>query len=85
MTTEQRDAARARRDARIAAMPQDQQQYLRDMRSYQQSLRQKSQELHAEVKARVITRDAMAQQLVAFRDANAPARPAGMPERKRTP
>jgi len=85
MTAEQRDAARARRAARIAAMPQDQQQYLRDMRSYQESLRQKSRELQGEVKANIISRDAMAQQLVAFRDANAPTRPAGMPERKRTP
>ena len=85
MTPEQRQAARAQREARIAAMPPEQQQYMRDLRAYQQELRLKSRELHAQVSAGTATREAMAQELKSFRSAHRPSRPAGMPDRKRTP
>ena len=83
MTPEQRTAARARREARINAMPADQQEYVRNLRTYQQGLKQTSRELRAQVTAGSLSRDAMAQQLKAYRDTNRPARPASLPERKR--
>jgi hypothetical protein len=83
VTPEQRAAARARREARFSAMPADQQAYLRSLRTYQQGLKLQARELRAQVRAGTLTQDAMAQQLKAYRDANRPARPAGMPERRR--
>ncbi|MBC7841770.1 MAG: DUF3106 domain-containing protein [Gemmatimonadaceae bacterium] len=85
MTPEQRKAARADRKARFDAMPPDQQQYVRDLRRYQQGLKATSRQLQGQVSAGSITRDAMAQQLKAYRDANRPSRPATMPGRTRTP
>jgi len=82
MTPEQREAAKAAREARFNAMPVDQQQFLRDQRAYQQGLREKSRDLRQQVRAGSMTRDAMAQQLKAYRDANRPARPASLPVRK---
>jgi hypothetical protein len=83
MTPEQRAAARTRREARLSAMPADQQEYLRDLRSYQQGLRTQSRDLHAQVASGALTRDAMAQRLKAYRDANRPARPASLPQPRR--
>lgn len=83
MTPEQRTAARARREARISAMPADQQEYLRNLRTYQQGLKLTARDLRTQVTAGSLSRDAMAQQLKAYRDTNRPARPASMPERKR--
>ena len=83
VTPEQRAAARARREARLSALPADQQAYLRGLRTYQQGLKLQARELRAQVRAGTLTQDAMAQQLKAYRDANRPARPAGMPERRR--
>ena len=85
MTPEQRKALRADRSARIAAMSPEQQQYMRDRRAYQQGLRVAARELQAQVNAGTITRDAMAHELKAYRTAHRPSRPAGMPDRKRTP
>ena len=85
MTPEQRKARRADRSARIDAMSPEQQQYMRDRRAYQQGLRVAARELQAQVSAGTITRDAMAQELKAYRTAHRPSRPAGMPDRKRTP
>ena len=85
MPPEQRKALRAQREARLAAMTPEQQQYMHDRRAYSQELRQLSRDLQAQLSAGTITRDAMAQQLKAYRDAHRPSRPAGMPERKRTP
>jgi hypothetical protein len=85
MTPEQRDAARARREARFNALPAEQQQFARDMRAYTQGLREKSRDLRGQVTAGTLTRDAMAEQLRAYRDANKPARPAGAPTRKPAP
>lgn len=83
MTPEQREAARAARRARIASMPPEQQQYLQALSSYRQQLRAEARRLDGQVAAGTLTRDAMAQQLRAFRDANRPQRPAGMPPRSR--
>lgn len=83
MTPEQRADARIRREARLNAMPADQQEYLRGLRSYQQGLRTQARELQALVASGALTRDAMAQQLKAYRDANRPARPASMPQPRR--
>lgn len=80
MTPEQRAAARTRRETRLNAMPADQQEYLRGLRSYQQGLRTQSRDLQKQVASGALTRDAMAQQLKAYRDANRPARPASMPK-----
>jgi hypothetical protein len=80
MTPEQRAATRTRREARVNAMPADQQEYLRSLRSYQQGLRTQSRDLQTQVASGALTRDAMAQQLKAYRDANRPARPASMPK-----
>lgn len=80
-TPEQRAAARARREARLGAMPADQQEYLRNLRAYQQGLKTRARELQSQVGAGTLTRDAMAQQLKAYRDANRPTRPASMPVR----
>jgi hypothetical protein len=85
MTPEQRQALRAQREARLAAMPPEQRQYVQDRRAYSQELRKLSRDLQAQVSAGTVTRDAMAQQLKAYRDAHRPSRPVGMPERKRTP
>ncbi len=85
LSVEDRAAIAARREARLNAMPADQQQFVRDMRSYSQGLREKSHELRQQVKSGSLSGEAMAQQLQAYRDANKPTRPAGMPERKRTP
>jgi hypothetical protein len=85
LSAEERAAMTARREARFNAMPADQQQFVREMRSYTQGLREKSHELRQQVKTGALSGDAMAQQLQAYRDANKPVRPAGMPERKRTP
>jgi hypothetical protein len=85
MTPEQREAARARREARFNALPPEQQQYARDMRAYTQGLREKSRELRGQVSAGSLTREQMAEQLRAYRDANKPARPAGLRERRPTP
>ena len=85
LPAEQRAVMTARREARLNAMPVDQQQFVREMRSYRQGLRETSHELRHQLKAGALSGDAMAQQLQAYRDANKPARPAGMPERKRTP
>jgi hypothetical protein len=85
MTPEQREALRATRQERIAAMPPEQQQYLRDLRTYQQSLREKARTLGADVQSGTLTRDAMAAELKAFRDANRPARPAGARAGRGTP
>jgi hypothetical protein len=85
MTPEQRKALRTERQARLAAMTPEQQQYVQARRAYSQGLRQTARDLQAQVTAGAITRDAMAQQLKAYRDAHRPSRPAGMPERKRTP
>lgn len=85
MTPEQRKAARADRKARFDAMPPEQQQYMRDLRRYQQGLKSTSRDLQGQVSAGTITREAMAQQLKAYRDANRPSRPASMPARTRTP
>jgi hypothetical protein len=83
LTPEQRRAARAARGARIDAMPPEQQEYMRALTSYRQSLREQSRTLQAQVTAGTLTRDAMAHQLEAFRDANRPKRPAGMPAPER--
>lgn len=80
-TPEQRAASRARREARLSAMPADQQAYLRNLRSYQQGLKLRARDLQAQVSAGTLTRDAMAQQLKAYRDANRPSRPASLPPR----
>jgi hypothetical protein len=89
MTPEQRDAQRAemraRAEARLSAMPPEQQQFVRDLRTYQQGLRETAKGLREQVTAGTLTRDQMAQQLKAYRDANRPARPAGMPSRKPAP
>ncbi len=85
MSADDRAAMAARREARFNAMPADQQQFVREMRSYQQGLREKSRDLRGQMKAGALSGDAMAKELKAYRDANKPARPAGMPERKRTP
>ncbi len=85
MTPEQRAAARAQREARFNAMPADQQEYIRNLRAYQQALRATSRDLNAQVTAGTITRDQMARQLKSYRDANRPKRPAGMPEPARRP
>lgn len=85
MTPEQRKAVRAERTARFDAMPPEQQQYMRDLRTYQQGLKAKSREFQAQVNAGTITRDAMAHELKAYRDANRPSRPTSMPDRKRNP
>ena len=85
MTPEQRTALRAERSARLAAMSPEQQQYMRDLRAYQQGLRGTARELRVQVSAGTLTRDAMAQELKAYRTAHRPSRPAGMPDRKRTP
>ncbi len=85
MTPEQREAAQAARKARFEAMPPEQQQFMRDLRTYQQGLREKSRELQSQVKSGALTRDEMAKQLKAYRDANRPARPASMPTKPRTP
>jgi hypothetical protein len=100
LAAERREAARARREARramvaeqratrraarLAAMPADQQQYLRDLRTYRGGLRDTAHELTAQVTAGTLTRDEMARQLKAYRDANRPMRPASMPDRTRTP
>jgi hypothetical protein len=85
MAPEQRRALRAERQARLAAMTPEQQQYVAERRTYSQGLRQTAADLQVQVNAGTITRDAMAQQLRAYRDAHRPSRPAGMPERKRTP
>ncbi len=82
MTPEQRAAARSRREARLSALPPERQEYLRSLRSYQQSLRLQVRELQAQVNAGTLTRDAMAQQLKAYRDANRPSRPASQSERQ---
>ncbi len=85
MTPEQRAAARTRAQERFNAMPPEQQQYLRDQRAYSQGLREKSRELRAQVTAGTLTRDAMAEQLKAYRQANRPSRPTYLPPRKPTP
>lgn len=85
MSVDDRAAKFARREARISAMPADQQQFVRESRSYQQSLKQKSRELRQEVKAGRLTPDDVADQLQAYRAANKPVRPSGMPVRKRAP
>lgn len=85
MSVDDRMAMAARREARLNAMPADQQQFVRELRSYQQGLREKSRDLRGQMKAGALTADAMATELKAYRDANKPVRPAGMPERKRTP
>ena len=85
MTPEQRETARASREARFNAMPADQQQFLGDQRAYQQGLREKSRELRQQVTAGSLTRNAMAEQLKAYRDVNRPSRPASLPDRKRNP
>ncbi len=85
MTPEQRAAARTQAQERFNAMPPEQQQFLRDQRAYSQGLREKSRELRTQVTAGTLTRDAMAEQLKAYRQANRPARPAGVPTRKPTP
>ncbi len=84
MTPEQRTEARARAQERFAALSPEQQQFVRDQRAYSQGLREKSRELRAQVTAGTLTRDAMAEQLKAYRQANRPARPAGA-ARKPTP
>jgi Skp family chaperone for outer membrane proteins len=85
MTPEQRAAARTQARERFNAMPIEQQQFLRDLRSYQRSLRDKSRELRGQVDAGTLTRDDMAQQLKAYRDANRPSRPASLPPRTPNP
>ncbi len=85
MTPEQRAAARSQAQERFNAMPPEQQQFKRDQRAYSQGLREKSLELRAQVAAGTLTRDAMAEQLKAYRQANRPSRPAGLPVRKPTP
>lgn len=85
MTPEQRAAARSRAQERFNAMPPEQQQFLRDQRAYSQGLREMSRDLRAQVTAGTLTRDAMAEQLKAYRQANRPARPEGLPKRKPTP
>ena len=85
MTPEQHKALKADRQARIAAMSPEQQQFLTDRRAYQQELRTIARDLRAQVNAGAITRDAMAKQLKAYRDAHRPTRPAGMAERQRKP
>jgi hypothetical protein len=85
MTPEQREAARARAQERFAAMPPEQQQFLKDQRAYSQGLREKSRELRGQVESGAITREAMAEQLRAYRDANRPARPEGARKSKPTP
>ncbi len=85
MTPEQRAETRARAQERFRALPPEQQQFVRDQRAYSQGLREKSRELRAQVTAGTLTRDAMAEQLKAYRQANRPARPAGLPARKPTP
>jgi hypothetical protein len=83
MTPEQRAIARSRREARFANLPSEQQDYLRALRRYQGDLRTRARELQAQVAAGALTRDAMAQQLKAYRDANRPTRPTNLPERSR--
>jgi hypothetical protein len=85
MTPEQRAAARSQARERFQAMSPEAQQFSRDQRAYSQGLRDKSRELRAQVTAGSLTRDAMAQQLKAYRDANRPARPASLPPRSKTP
>ncbi len=85
MTPEQRATVRAQRDARFNAMPADQQEYIRNLRTYQQTLRARSRDLNAQVAAGTLTRDQMARQLKDYREANRPRRPAGMPEPARRP
>ena len=75
MTPERRAAARAMAQERFNALPADQQQLLRERRAYSQALREKARDLRAQVAAGTLTKDAMAEQLRAFRDANRPARP----------
>ncbi len=76
MTPEQRDAARARRAERASAMPAEQVEFRRDLRTYQLGLREKAAELRAQVKAGTITGDQMAADLKAYRAANRPKNPA---------
>ncbi len=85
MSADERAATAARREARLNAMPADQRQFVREMRSYQLGLLERSRELRLQMKAGALSGDAMARELKAYRDANKPARPAGMPERKRAP
>jgi hypothetical protein len=80
MTPEQRAEARARREARISSLPAERQEQLRMRRQYQQGLRERARELQSQVTAGTLTRDEMARQLKAYRDANRPTRPAGSPE-----
>ena len=76
MTPEQRETARARRADRVNAMPAEQVQFRTDLRAYQRGLREKSTDLRAQVKAGTLTRDDMATQLKAYRDASRPRNPA---------
>lgn len=81
MTPEQREAATARARQRMAerraAMPPEQRAFVDAQRSYRDGLRTRAQELRAQVDAGTITRDQMAEQLKAYRDANMPRRPEG--------
>ncbi len=74
MTPEQRAAARARAQERFNALPADQQELLRERRAYSQALREKARDLRSQVAAGTLSKDAMADQLKAFRSANRPAR-----------
>ncbi|MCU0619321.1 MAG: hypothetical protein MUF40_05390 [Gemmatimonadaceae bacterium] len=90
MTPEQREAAVARARQRMterrAAMPPEQRALVDAQRSYRDGLRTRAQELRAQVDAGTITRDQMAEQLKAYRDANMPRRPdAGRPGRRGAP
>jgi hypothetical protein len=85
MTPEQRAAARSQARERFNAMPVEQQQFVRDLRSYQRGLREKSRELNGQVTAGTLTRDDMAQQLKSYRDANRPSRPASLPPKTPNP
>jgi hypothetical protein len=78
MTPEQRAVARGRRSERAAgAMSVEQAQFRRELRTYQQGLREKAAELRAAMQAGSITSEDMARQLQAYRAANRPANPAG--------
>ncbi len=77
MTPEEREAARAAAQERFNSLSPERQQFIRDQRAYSQGLREKARDLRSQVQAGTLTKDAMAEQLKAYRDANRPARPEG--------
>lgn len=78
MTPQEREAARAAAQERFNSLSPERQQFVRGQRAYAQGLREKARELRTQVEAGTLTRDAMAEQLKAYREANRPARQDGL-------